>query len=155
MVAGSLSALLAITCCLWEEGVREKLLQIAYVNVRRSIRMPDCGRGVWKVCHETDDAKHNLARDGNILRLRLFLQLGIAMLRAILCLMSALSMRRFSSVLLVWDEVTKFSWMLCWQTELRVFFMGLFLRCMEESRATASIKTRETVNKNKWLTLLL
>lgn len=57
------------------------------------------------MCHETDDAKHNLAHDGNILRLRLFLQLLIVMLRAILCLMSTLLM----NCLLIWDEVVKFS----------------------------------------------
>lgn len=49
------------------------------------------------MCHETDDAKHNLAHDGSVLRLRLFLQLPIAMLRAILFFMSAFSMRHFSS----------------------------------------------------------
>lgn len=49
------------------------------------------------MCHETDDAKDNLTHDGNVLRLRLFLHLPIAMLRAILFFMNAFSMRRFSS----------------------------------------------------------
>lgn len=49
------------------------------------------------MCHETDDAEDNLVHDGNVLTLRLFLQLSIVMPRAILFFVSAFSMRDFSS----------------------------------------------------------
>lgn len=100
------------------------------------------------MCHETDDAKHNLAHDGSGLRWRHFLQLLTAVLRAVLCLTSAFSVRCFSSGIesqnLAESVVDK---------QNCVFPRSL--RCTEELKARASIKAAELVNANKQLTLLL